>query len=87
MTDGQRLRSISLVGEEFPLKANIKACLPMREAANIQRIVRAEWARDRRAGVLEEFLQANAAARESGLGYDLDQHTAGISAVRIGFRN
>lgn len=84
-----RLRTVSQVGDEFPLTstANGKACLALMTAAEAARVIRAESARDGRGGEVAALLAEVETVRATGLGYDRDQHTLGISAVGIGFRN
>lgn len=84
-----RLRTISAVGEVFPLTstANGKVCLAQMPRERALELARSEW--ERRAmkvdkATFEAELDEIAA---SGLAYDLDEHTDGISAVGIGFRD
>lgn len=67
-----RLRAVSAVGERFPLRdtANGKAALALLDDAEIPDALRAEIAEVRR----------------SGVGYDRDEHTAGISAAGVAAR-
>lgn len=84
-----RLRTVSQVGEAFPLTttANGKACLALMPDSEVTRLARSEWARQRRDGDLPALFDEIGAARRLGYAQDLDQHTVGISAVGIGFRN
>ncbi len=83
----QRLRAVSSVGDVFPLTtpANGKACLALLDNDTVTRLARAEWARTGVAGDIDAFLRLIDEVRESGIAYDLDEHTEGISAVGIGF--
>jgi len=85
----KRLRTVSQVGEEFPLTttANGKACLALMPEAEATRLVLAEWARAGTPGDLTALLAELGQVRLSGIAQDLDQHTVGICAVGIGFRN
>ncbi|SLN51340.1 HTH-type transcriptional regulator SrpS [Aquimixticola soesokkakensis] len=84
-----RLRTVSSVGEVFPLTstANGKACLALMEPQKAQRLARAEW--ERRAMNVDEaiFLRDLDSIRAGSLAYDLDEHTDGISGVGFGFRD
>lgn len=84
-----RLRTVSSVGEVFPLTttANGKACLALMEEDRALNLARAEWDRRGIDGSAAAFSEELAKIRESGLAYDLDEHTQGISAVGIGFRD
>jgi DNA-binding IclR family transcriptional regulator len=82
-----RLRTVSSVGEAFPLTttANGKACLALMDDAQVERLAAAEWSRSGSARDKSEFLAEIGGIRESGVALDLDEHTAGISAAGIGF--
>lgn len=84
-----RLRAVSSVGDAFPLTttANGLACLAQLPVDEAHDKAIGEWARlgiDRDVVDLEEVLTE---IRESGLAYDLDFHTAGISAIGVAFRD
>ncbi len=84
-----RLRAVSSVGDTFPLTttANGQACLselPEREA---RARVLAEWKNHEMSGDIDDFEQQLSEIRKTGLAYDLDQHTTGISAVGTAFRD
>jgi DNA-binding IclR family transcriptional regulator len=85
----QRLRAVSSVGEEFPLTttANGKACLALMDDADIARLAGAEWAATGTPHDLAAFMAEIEAIRTSGVAIDRDEHTAGISAVGIAFRD
>lgn len=84
-----RLRAVSSVGDAFPLTttANGLACLAMLGQDEALKLARAE--RERRGAAFDRkaFAARLAAIRASGLAYDRDEHTAGISAVGIAFRD
>lgn len=82
-----RLRTVSSVGEEFPLTttANGKAALSLLEPGRAERLVREEWDRRGMRGDVKKFLATLDPVRETGLAFDLDQHTPGISAVGFAF--
>lgn len=85
----QRLRAVSSVGEVFPLTttANGKACLGLMTDDDVRRIAAQEWAQE---GVTRDpgaFLGEIGKIRKTGLAYDLDDHTDGISAVGIAFKD
>lgn len=84
-----RLRTVSSVGEVFPMTstANGRACLarlPRDEAIDI---ARTEWARR---GIAPDLGALNAMLDEiqnTGLAYDRDEHTDGICAIGFAFRD
>ena len=82
-----RLRTVSSVGEAFPLTttANGKACLALMPDDDVERVARAEWARTNAARDKAKFLEEIGSIRADGIAFDLDEHTNGISAVGIGF--
>lgn len=79
-----RLRTVSNPGEDFPLwtTANGKACLALLSDEAIATAHR-ETHSDR---ALAEVMAELATVRKTGLAYDLDMHTPGISAAGIAFR-
>lgn len=82
MLGSHRLRTISAIGESFPLSdtANGKACLAKMDNSAIDRILAAEnCTGEARVRLLDEI----AKVRQDGLAYDLDEHTDGISAVGV----
>lgn len=82
-----RLRTVSSVGEVFPLTttANGRACLAQLPKIQAQKLISEEWERRRISGSMDEFLASLREIREAGLAYDLDEHTVGISAIGIAF--
>ena len=85
----QRLRAVSSVGDAFPLTttANGKACLSLLDDETVALIARGEWAATGRKQNLSDFLDEIGTARAAGLAYDRDEHTKGICAVGIAFRD
>ncbi|AXI46730.1 IclR family transcriptional regulator [Sulfitobacter sp. SK012] len=84
-----RLRTVSSVGEVFPLTttANGKACLAMLEPAKAEQLIKDEWDRRGMEGDLVRFMGTLGLVRDIGLAFDLDQHTPGISAIGFAFRD
>ncbi len=82
-----RLRAVSSVGEHFPLTttANGRAALSiLPEDAGIE-LAQAEWGQG--SGNLPILLARLALARKLGFAEDNDDHTEGISAIGIAFRD
>jgi len=84
-----RLRTISSVGEVFPLttSANGKAALALMPRERAMALAQMEW--DRRgapAGAADLAAELDRIG-EGGLAYDHDEHTDGISAVGVAFRD
>lgn len=90
MPGNHRLRTVTPVGEVFPLaqSANGRAALALQPPDVALAMVRAEAQR-----LAEPVPNAAALAacltrvRQTGLAYDLDEHTPGICAIGIGFRD
>jgi DNA-binding IclR family transcriptional regulator len=83
-----RLRTISQVGDTFPLTdtANGKACLAKLADKQVTAFLNAERPTDAENSVIAAaFLAEIEKVRATGLAYDLDQHTDGISAVGAAF--
>ncbi len=80
----QRLRAVSVPGEDFPLTttANGKAVLSMLEDDDIAEFRRLESAKVTLKSLLAEIAQI----RKDGVAFDLDEHTQGISAAGIAFQ-
>lgn len=51
------------------------------------RLVESEWSRTETDGDIDGILTILDDVRESGLAYDLDEHTTGISAIGFAFRD
>ncbi|WP_108862221.1 IclR family transcriptional regulator [Ruegeria sp. Alg231-54] len=82
-----RLTTVSQVGEVFPLTttANGKACLAKLSKEDAIKLIRNEWDRNGIQRNLDEFLSELAVIREQGLAYDMDEHSAGVSAIGFSF--
>lgn len=79
-----RLRAVSSVGEAFPLctTANGKACLArLPDAQVLAHLLEEQPVRHRAPKARAAFLAEIAAIRKSGLAFDRDEHTDGISAI------
>lgn len=84
-----RLRTVSSVGEAFPLTttANGRACLALMPEDDAIHLAELEWKRTGSAGDLAAFTKMLDAIRKSGLAYDTDEHSQGISAIGAAFRD
>lgn len=84
-----RLRTISCVGEVFPLTttANGRACLSLLPEPEATLFATAEWVQQGVKGDLPALMARLAEVRDTGLAYDLDDHTPGISAIGFAFRD
>jgi len=84
-----RLRTVSSVGEVFPLTttANGRACLARLPSDHARQLIEEEWARRGAAFDMAKFEETLATIRAERLAYDLDEHTAGISAIGIAFED
>lgn len=84
-----RLRAVSSVGEAFPLTttANGLACLAELPPEEARAKAIDEWSRRRIERSIDEFEARLAEIRRTGLAFDLDEHTDGISAVGVAFRD
>ena len=84
-----RLRTVSSVGEAFPLSttANGKACLSKLPESKAQTLVEAEWDRRGTPGDLGKFMATLRQIGEARMAYDLGTHTQGICAVGFAFRD
>ncbi len=80
-----RLRTVSSVGEVFPLTttANGRACLAIMPEPRAEALALAEWNGD--AAGWPALLTQLTRIRTEGLAEDLDNHTDGISALGIAF--
>ena len=85
----QRLRTVSSVGEVFPLTttANGMACLSRLPQDRAMQLATDEWERRGLAGNTETFRADLAQIRHTRLAYDLDTHTQGISAIGFAFED
>lgn len=84
-----RLRTISFVGAEFPLTptANGKACLALLPIMEVRKIAQAEWGTRNFARQFARLQTELQTVRQTGIAFDLDEHTDGISAVGTAFRD
>ncbi|MEW6435608.1 MAG: IclR family transcriptional regulator [Pseudomonadota bacterium] len=85
----QRLRAVSSIGEAFPLTtpANGKACLALMEDDEISKVATREW---KALGVkrdIKALLAELQKARKSGVAFDEEEHSSGISAAGIAFKD
>ncbi len=82
-----RLRTVSAVGETFPLHctANGKAYLSLLSDAEIERLIGARYEprTPRTITALDALLADVRAVRESGVAYDREEHTIGVSAAGV----
>lgn len=86
-----RLRAVSAVGESFPMHctANGKAVLAMLHDSEICRICERGLPRFTAATITaaESLLRQIAAIRQHGIAIDAEEHSAGICAVGMAFRD
>jgi len=82
-----RLRTVSAVGESFPLTctANGRACLALLPEAEALALAEAEWRRLGRPGDAGALAARLRTIRSGGLAYDIEEHTPGICAIGFGF--
>ncbi|MEL6452165.1 MAG: IclR family transcriptional regulator [Pseudomonadota bacterium] len=85
--NNHRLRTVSSVGEVFPLTttANGKACLARMPQDKATTLATAEWAQRGVAGDIDGFSQQLASIRDTRLAYDISEHTQGIAAIGFAF--
>lgn len=83
----QRLRTISSVGEVFPLTvtANGRSCLALLPEDRAVALAYAEWTQLGIDGDVTALLQIFSDIHQTGLAYDINEHTDGISAVGFAF--
>ncbi|MEL6964778.1 MAG: IclR family transcriptional regulator [Pseudomonadota bacterium] len=84
-----RLRTVSFVGEVFPLTttANGRACLAQLPENVAQQLVEREWDSSDREGSIVSMMARLKDIRTQGLAYDLEEHTSGISAIGFAFKD
>ena len=84
-----RLRTVSAVGEAFPLSstANGRACLSLMEEYKAQQLVQNEWDRWGVKGDMDAVLADLRKIRAVGMAFDEDHHTPGISAIGFAFKD
>jgi len=87
----QRLRTVSAVGETFPLycTANGKAYLAELDRATIERLIGKSYERrtPKTLTRLDDLMDDLAAARRSGVAFDREEHTLGICAAGVAMRD
>ncbi|WP_323037244.1 IclR family transcriptional regulator [Pararhodobacter sp.] len=78
-----RLRTVSSVGDAFPLTttANGRSALSLLPEDQARKLVEDEWQRWHKRGDWPAFAALLAQVRETGLACDSDEHTEGISAL------
>lgn len=83
----QRLRTVSSVGESFPLTttANGKAALSCMDEVEATNLILSEIRGQTRKGSLTDFLAEIEEVRGGALARDMGEHTDGISALGFGF--
>ena len=85
-----RLRTVSAVGEVFPMTdtANGKAALALMDDDKVVTIASRELkANGKEPRPLSEFLKEIEDVRDSGVAWDLNEHTDGISAAGVAFED
>lgn len=84
-----RLRTVSFVGETFPLTdtANGKACLAKLSSGEAQAAITNEWRNTNVSGDITAFLENLDRIKSRGLAFDIDEHSSGISAIGIAFED
>ncbi|SMX50702.1 IclR family transcriptional regulator [Maliponia aquimaris] len=84
-----RLRTVSSVGEVFPLTttANGRACLALMPPEEARPLIEAEIPDDSGALQRDALMARLGTIGETGLAYDEDEHTPGISAIGFAFRD
>lgn len=82
-----RLRTVSAVGDVFPLTttANGRSVLSMMPTDRAQVLIDQEWERRGIKGDMNSFLAMLDGVRNTGIAFDLDEHTPGISAIGFAF--
>lgn len=84
-----RLRTISSVGDVFPLTttANGKAALSLMQDEKALELARKEWTRTGEQKNEQDLIDEIQVIRETGISYDLNQHTLGICAIGFAFKD
>lgn len=84
-----RLTTVSQVGEVFPLTttANGKACLAALPQEDALKLAQNEWDRNGVSADIAAFLKEMETIRATGLAYDLDEHSSGVSAIGFAFED
>ena len=81
-----RLRAVSAVGDTFPLTntSNGKSCLALLDDTRARALIQQEL---RSSKDVERIMKEIAEVRRTHFGFNNEEHTVGISAVAIGFRD
>ncbi len=91
VSGSQRLRTVSAVGEAFPLTctANGKAYLAQLSNADVEALVGRTYAARTRHSLtrLDMLLKELAIVRRNGIAFDREEHTLGICAAGVAFRD
>lgn len=84
-----RLRTVSSVGEVFPLSttANGRACLALMTEDQARALIEQDTGGKLAPGKMQALLDKLDTIRKDGLAYDIDEHTPGISAIGFAFRD
>jgi len=84
---GARLRTISSIGEEFPVTttANGRACLAKLDENEAKRLAMEEWQEFGIRSHWSNFNKQLNTIRRTNIAYDLNDHTSGISAIGFAF--
>jgi DNA-binding IclR family transcriptional regulator len=84
-----RLRAVSFVGEVFPLTntANGKACLAELAEDKARQLIELEFGTTGQDGDVGQLMEELKTIRNTGLAYDEDLHTVGISALGFAFKD
>ena len=86
-----RLRAVSAVGETFPLHstANGKACLSLLGDTEVRRRLKGGrlTTASGKTRTIEALLQELATVRKTGVAFDREEHSLGISAIGTAFRD
>ena len=82
-----RLRAVSSVGDVFPLTttANGKACLALMTDDAMMKVATKEWEETGTTRSAKSLLAEIRKVRRTGLAFDEDEHTSGISAIGLAF--
>ncbi len=86
----QRLRTVSAVGEAFPMTntATGKATLALLDDENVAALAAHELRQSsHNFRSLSQVIAEIEAIRESGVAFDIDEHTVGISAAAMAFKD
>ena len=84
-----RLRTISSIGEEFPLTstANGRACLAQLDIEDARALANDEWQEFGIKAYWKTLLKQLNDIKKTHIAYDLNDHTSGISAVGFAFKD